>query len=73
MEQLTKMEDLHTPNIENKEDVVEQDIPKEKIPIHKMVFNQVTHFVDTNGYSSLAIGAGVFVGLFLFVKYKLKK
>jgi hypothetical protein len=49
------------------------ETPKEKLPIYKVVSNQVVSFVDKNGYSSLAIGAGICVGIFLFVKYKIKK
>lgn len=59
--------------IENENPIETTEIPKEKLPIYKVVSNQVVSFVDKNGYSSLAIGAGICIGVLLFVKYKIKK
>lgn len=63
------------------EQEVKQEIPIEnettiepkKEPIYKVVMGEVVHFVDKNGYSSIAIGVGLITGIFLYVKYKRKK
>ncbi len=51
----------------------ETTIEEKKEPIHKIVIGEVAHFIDKNGYSSLAIGVGLIAGIFLYVKYKRKK